>query len=203
MTQPDTHADVTGRVERALIDAIRHLRFYRPDDFVSPDVLEAKKRELHSIGDMRTVFVNQGDWGLIEMLLADLSRAPATHADVTGDEQESVMNAEQIKHMVDRFLGWRLPENFAPDNGISYTRPNYHPTVDATPTGTNLFDAAQATAMVRHMLEGLPEAATPDPRIDAAVAEKTFDPEYERDRATRIMARNTGEQRARSEKEAR
>jgi hypothetical protein len=41
-------------------------------------VLEAKKRELHSIGDMRTVFVNQGDWGLIEMLLADLSRAPAT-----------------------------------------------------------------------------------------------------------------------------
>lgn len=66
------------------------------------------------------------------------------------------MNDEQIKHMVNRFLGWRLPENFRPDNGISYARPNYHPSVDATPTGTNLFDATQATAMVRHMLDGLP-----------------------------------------------
>ena len=66
------------------------------------------------------------------------------------------MTNDQIKHMVDRFLGWRLPENFNPDAGISYTRPNYAPSVDATPTGTNLFDAQQAEAMVRHMLEGLP-----------------------------------------------
>ena len=30
------------------------------------------------------------------------------------------MNDEQIKHMVDRFLGWRLPEHFRPDAGISF-----------------------------------------------------------------------------------
>ncbi len=66
------------------------------------------------------------------------------------------MNDEQIKHMVNRFLMWRLPENFSPDNGISYARPNYAPSVDATPTGTNLFDATQAEAMVRHMIDGLP-----------------------------------------------
>jgi hypothetical protein len=66
------------------------------------------------------------------------------------------MTEDQIKHMVDRFLGWRLPKDFRPDAGISYTRPNYHPSVDATPSGTNLFDAAQATAMVRHMIEGMP-----------------------------------------------
>lgn len=28
----------------------------------------------------------------------------------------------QIKHMVDRFLAWRLPENFNPDGGISFER---------------------------------------------------------------------------------
>jgi len=29
---------------------------------------------------------------------------------------------DQIKHMVDRFLGWALPENFSPDAGISFKR---------------------------------------------------------------------------------
>lgn len=60
---------------------------------------------------------------------------------------------EQIKHMVDRFLGWRLPSNFNPDAGISYTRPNYAPCVDATPTGTNLLDAEQAEAMIRYIID--------------------------------------------------
>ena len=64
----------------------------------------------------------------------------------------------QIKHMVDRFLNWRLPEPWAPDNGVSYTRPNYaHAPADHDwPMGTNLFDADQAETMVRHMIEGLP-----------------------------------------------
>jgi len=63
-------------------------------------------------------------------------------------------NEEQIKHMVYRFLGWRLPKPWNPDNGISYQRPNYAhaPAEHDWPTGTNLFDATQAEAMVRHML---------------------------------------------------
>jgi hypothetical protein len=76
---------------------------------------------------------------------------------------------EQIKHMTNRFLMWKLPENFHPDNGISFkptfngdprtwkvlgiTGPMKH-----EPSGTNLFDATQAEAMVRHMVEGLPPA---------------------------------------------
>lgn len=69
------------------------------------------------------------------------------------------MTAAQIKHMVSRFLAWRLPENFNPDGGISF-KPTFnehtaHP-MKAEPVGTNLFTAAQAEAMVRHMLEGLP-----------------------------------------------
>lgn len=63
------------------------------------------------------------------------------------------MSEEQIKRMVDRFLSWRLPDPWRPDGGISYARPNYASAI--TPTGTNLFDATQADAMVRHMVEGM------------------------------------------------
>lgn len=70
------------------------------------------------------------------------------------------MTDAQIKHMVDRFLGWRLPSNFNPDNGISFERiagaSGPHP-FGREPSGTNLFDATQADAMVRYMLDGMPE----------------------------------------------
>lgn len=70
------------------------------------------------------------------------------------------MTEEQIKYMVDRFLGWQLPKDFGPDAGISFKLtfnehmpfgPQYH-----NPSGTNLFDARQAEEMVRHMIEGMP-----------------------------------------------
>lgn len=69
------------------------------------------------------------------------------------------MKNEQIQHMVQRFLQWRLPENFNPDAGISF-EPTFNdhlpePTKH-NPTGTNLFDAEQAEAMVRNMIEGMP-----------------------------------------------
>jgi hypothetical protein len=60
------------------------------------------------------------------------------------------MTPKQVKHMVDRFLGWRLPENFQPDAGISF-KPGY------SPTGTNLLNSLQAEEMVRHMIDGMPE----------------------------------------------
>ncbi|WP_265440185.1 hypothetical protein [Bradyrhizobium sp. SEMIA] len=72
------------------------------------------------------------------------------------------LSEDQIKHMVDRFLGWRLPEDFSPDGGITFKRlENRHRHPEASPlypmpSGTNLFDATQAEAMVRHMIEGLP-----------------------------------------------
>jgi hypothetical protein len=78
------------------------------------------------------------------------------------------MTEDQIKHMVQRFLGWRLPENFNPDGGISF-KPTHSeeymaslgkPPMRHDPVGTNLFDATQAEAMVRHMVEGLPAPPT-------------------------------------------
>lgn len=69
------------------------------------------------------------------------------------------MTDEQIKHMTERFLTWKLPANFNPDGGI-----RFDPVVNEgtafehrhEPVGTNLLDYTQAEAMVRHMLEGLP-----------------------------------------------
>jgi len=76
------------------------------------------------------------------------------------------MTDEQIKHMVSRFLGWRLPENFSPDAGISfeaeynveYNAARGAPPQRHQPSGTNLFDASQAEAMVRYIVEGLPKS---------------------------------------------
>jgi hypothetical protein len=74
-------------------------------------------------------------------------------------QASALLREEQVQHMVQRFLSWKLPENFNPDNGISATRPNYGPNVAWEPTGTNLLDYTQADAMVRHMLEGMPDAS--------------------------------------------
>jgi len=69
------------------------------------------------------------------------------------------LSDQQIKHMVDRFLAWRLPEDFRPDAGISFKATfndhTPHP-MKHEPSGTNLLDARQAEEMVRHMLEGMP-----------------------------------------------
>jgi hypothetical protein len=69
------------------------------------------------------------------------------------------MTDEQIKHMVDRFLMWKLPADFTPDNGITFDavagRDGPSP-FTREPQGTNLLDATQARAMVLHMLDGLP-----------------------------------------------
>jgi hypothetical protein len=79
------------------------------------------------------------------------------------------MTDEQIKHMVNRFLGWRLPDNFGPDGGILF-KPFYNVEYNAArgkpparhqPSGTNLFGADQAETMVRHMIEEMPHGWQP------------------------------------------
>lgn len=74
---------------------------------------------------------------------------------------------EVVKHLVDRFLGWRLPKDFHPDCGISFDR-EYNVSYNANqglppsihePIGTNLFTADQAKEMFRFLLEN--EDGTP------------------------------------------
>jgi hypothetical protein len=70
------------------------------------------------------------------------------------------MGDDQIKHMVSRFLCWKLPENFHPDAGISF-KAEFNENTDHPmrhqPVGTNLLDAAQAEAMIRHLVSDLPQ----------------------------------------------
>lgn len=71
------------------------------------------------------------------------------------------MTEAQIRYMVERFLGWRLPDNFNPDAGISFKRDfnehTAHP-MKHEPVGTNLFDAVQTEAMVRYLVDGMPQS---------------------------------------------
>lgn len=62
------------------------------------------------------------------------------------------MSKTMIDKMVDRFLAWPLPKDFAPDCGISFIE-NRLP--HCWPVGTNLLTAEQALAMVKHMLAGV------------------------------------------------
>lgn len=79
-------------------------------------------------------------------------------------KREKIMTEDQIKHMANRFLGWKLPATFKPDNGISYTPTQHGAATGDMPSGTNVFDASEAEAMVRHMIEGLPASnSTPSP----------------------------------------
>jgi len=66
------------------------------------------------------------------------------------------MNKTRTDKMVDRFLCWMLPKDFAPDAGISFkpTKPDGHGT-HWWPVGTNLLTAEQARQM-------LAEVAPPD-----------------------------------------
>lgn len=69
------------------------------------------------------------------------------------------MTEAQIKYMVARFLGWKLPQDFRPDDGISFDpimNKGHAFESRREPSGTNLFDATQAEAMVRYMIEGMP-----------------------------------------------
>ena len=66
--------------------------------------------------------------------------------------REKLISDDLIRHMVNRFLMWRLPGTISPDGGISVDK-------SCRPVGTNLLSYTEAEAMVRNMLEGLPEEA--------------------------------------------
>lgn len=93
----------------------------------------------------------------------DVVKRAEVYLDFIGGKSAAFPTEAQIKHMVERFLGWRLPADFKPDAGISFKAEfNFnentgHP-MRHEPMGTNLFDATQAAAMIRHMLADLPAA---------------------------------------------
>lgn len=75
--------------------------------------------------------------------------------------------APLIKVMVDRFLGWRLPQDFYPDCGITFKHSEtWGPYPNNWPIGTNLFTADQARTMFEYVL------ASPVAALEAPASEK-------------------------------
>lgn len=69
------------------------------------------------------------------------------------------MRKKLIDTMVDRFLGWKLPQDFGPDCGINFTP--FHPngTSRFEPVGTNLLTADQARQMFEYVTAETPPSA--------------------------------------------
>lgn len=86
----------------------------------------------------------------------------------TRESQLATLQRPDIDAMVDRFLGWKLPEDFAPDGGISFKATyNDHLPVPMkhNPIGTNLLTAIQAKAMFEYATAQRP-ADDPDSVLD-------------------------------------
>jgi hypothetical protein len=61
---------------------------------------------------------------------------------------------DTTKQAVNRFLGWKLPNDFRPDAGIEFSPSLLQlNSVHGWPTGTNLFTADQARAMFEYCLQ--------------------------------------------------
>jgi len=79
--------------------------------------------------------------------------------------------------MVTRFLGWKLPQDFLPDCGISFTPYMVgEPLRPLWPIGTNLLHAGQARAMLEHVLGEATDGDAAQRELAAykqAVAERT------------------------------
>lgn len=60
------------------------------------------------------------------------------------------MKKSLIDKMVNAFLGWQLPKDFAPDCHVSFDREKAQTSPHSWPVGTNIFTAEQARQMFEH-----------------------------------------------------
>lgn len=81
-------------------------------------------------------------------------------------QQTAGVPDDQMQGMVNRFLSWRLPQDFYPDAFISFDREKHdtwggYP--NSWPTGTNLLHAEQARAMLEHVIGTVPAQVAGEP----------------------------------------
>lgn len=60
-----------------------------------------------------------------------------------------------LDKLVDRFLGWKLPDTFGPDCYISFDRDTANKN-NGWPVGTNLLTAIEAKEMLKYISSGIP-----------------------------------------------
>jgi hypothetical protein len=117
---------------------------------IEPSLTKAQSRALSMITPIGCSTANR------PTLNPDVTAKIAEHLDAlgVGHFQLPAAAASVSDAMVSRFLGWKLPSDFAPDCGISFDgRKDDEWNKNLTwPIGTNLFTANQAKAMLEHVL---------------------------------------------------
>lgn len=93
----------------------------------------------------------------------------------TRPSTENAPVAALVERMTQRFLGWKLPEHFNPDAGISFDpvfNKGHEFESRHEPIGTNLFSHEQAKEMVEYLLEGTTLTTQPKHSASADVVEQ-------------------------------
>jgi hypothetical protein len=94
----------------------------------------------------------------LEKALATMNGRYASLQSAAPASPEPGEPTRNVKEMVNRFLGWKLPKTFAPDAGISFkpTKPYDGDEYGNSwwPVGTNLFNAEEAKAMFEYCTAG-------------------------------------------------
>lgn len=106
-----------------------------------------------SIEAMKQALEALEQWTTPHWAGAGVDKANAAHTALRAaiEQAEKQEPVALIDHMVNRFLGWKLPRDFYPDAGISF-KPPTNP--EWWPVGTNLLTAEQAKRMFSHCMEG-------------------------------------------------
>ena len=94
--------------------------------------------------------------------------------------------AIDIKAAAGKLMGWSLPKDFSPDNGIRFTPPSF-----GWPTGTNLLNVQQAEQMLDYVLEGVARPAPGVPELlPAVLTDWGFDVHDDEEGRTWLTIRN-------------
>lgn len=158
MSDEDT-ADTDGRKGFMLHAGVIEAHFSRIGDGTDPDpkthVRPWLTLRFSREGDDAISFEPRGNVYVMNergTTVASYGVAPIIYADAP----DPAGTDAYVRKLTARFLTWRLPDDFAPDDGISF-KPTFNEHTDHPgrhqPTGTNLFSFAQAEAMLRHVLD--------------------------------------------------
>ena len=133
---------------------------FQGTSFGCAETVYAKKQLVADAIMKRTCDYSTGS--TMSAILQELGLTKTLHGNPTKAARRWMYEVKKgmVDEMVNRFLGWKLPEDFCPDDGISFEREHSveymakqgKPPLRHEPIGTNLFTAGQAKAMVKHML---------------------------------------------------
>lgn len=113
---------------------------------------EKEKAEKGSAENYRLLQAAQSELAMLQMARQPKEQAYVIHEPPLTNKGVEIAD---INTMVQRFLQWKLPEDFHPDGGISFEktfRGANGKEFRHEPVGTNLFTSTQARAMVKYML---------------------------------------------------